>query len=486
MDMRSAKGVTPIIATILLVSIATATATVVYSYMGGISVLPEAEPLASSMLESLKTVGVKGSSNGIFDVYIMNVGNIDSVIDVFYVKDFTGVTVATIPVNVSIAIGQIVDFQLDTYLYGDGPWSWYEIRGITARGNRFDMNLFASQSGAQAIGELPEGETDSLYPVVRVIVNGTDVTTDGILQNLTYVDGKFFDVMTGKLVFNEVSSPATAVEFDFDAGSYNIYHYDVDNLRYAEGIPNSANVVKVNLHNVDSGSGSMMSITFSGSTSNSRYSSLVLSFGFDMNTAAFNGMNGTVQFWDWNTNQYVISGNGYWAFNSDDIYWDTYGSNMRNFSVIMDLGALTSPNGEWSIMLNLSTNKKNVEIKFDYLHVKEVIENVNGIDTLFCYQLVGIDESAVTKLLFSTTGIFSANSDYNMAVFNFDTQSWNYFNVIKGSSELQTVALEVSSSCASYINSTNFVIIKISPIQGSTSVETIFTDQSRLIVRTIE
>jgi len=155
--------------------------------------------------------------------------------------------------------------------------------------------------------------------------------------------------------------------------------------------------------------------------------------------------------------------------------------------VTMDLGSLIGPNGEWSLILNISTSNNNLNaLKFDYLHVKEVTENVNGIDTLFCYQLVGIDESVVTKLLFSTTGIFSANSDYNMAVFNFDTQSWNYFSVIKGSSELQTVAIEVTSSCSSYINSTNFVIIKISPIQGSNSVETIFTDQSRLIVRTLE
>ncbi len=486
--MRSRKGVTPVIATILLISIATATATVIYSCMSDTSALPEAEPLASSMLESLKTVGVKGSSNGIFDVYVMNIGDIESVVDVLYVKDFTGAAVATIPVNVSIAVGQIVDFQLDSYLYGNGPWSWYEIQGVTARGNKFDMSLFASQSGAQAIGELPEGETDSLYPVVRVIVNGTDVTTGEVLQNLTYVDGQFFDVTTGKLVFDEASSPATAVGFDFETGAYNINpNGDVANLRYAEGNPSSNNVISINVHG-DS-SGSMMSANFSGITSNYRYSALVLSFGFELNPNDFNSMNGTVQFWDWSKNQYVTSGNGYWEFDSSSIYWVSYGQNNKwhNFTVTMDLGSLIGPNGEWSLILNISTSNNNLNaLKFDYLHVKEVTENVNGIDTLFCYQLVGIDESVVTKLLFSTTGIFSANSDYNMAVFNFDTQSWNYFSVIKGSSELQTVAIEVTSSCSSYINSTNFVIIKISPIQGSNSVETIFTDQSRLIVRTLE
>jgi hypothetical protein len=481
--MRQRKGVVPVIATMLLLIITSATVLVLYSYVSGTTVLPDSDQQAGKMLEKLKTVEVKGYADGHYSVFIMNTGDINSTIDTFYVKDFTGNTLVAVPVNVPIAVGETKEFVFDPYLVGQSPWAWYEVVGVTNRANKVTTNLYGYITGASELGEAPSAnEYDYAYNVFNVTIDNIP-TASANLPNLTAIDGNYYSFLAENWTNSFVSFPTSALEYDINSG---IYHTksDVSNLNDLSGEP------YVLLYNVKTnGSNCFASGIFSGNTANNKYPQIMLTFIFDVQGSVWDQLTGTIQFYDWSSNEYVTSGNGFYTLNGSTLPYAVppAQSGFKNFTVILDASALIGENGEWRVLVNITTSNPTT-IKLDYFTVKEWVDSPHMFETIFWYQANNvIDENNVTNVLFSMTGIFPSSSSYWFMVWNFDKNGWYALGQFQGTSDVQTVIFQIDWPCSSYIqNGTKNVEVKVLPTQPLPSSELIRIDQTRLIIRQIE
>ena len=479
----------PVIATMLLLTIVAGTVLVVYAYVSGATVLPDTDQHVGKMLEKLKTVEVKGYADGHFDVYITNTGSVDSVIDMFYVKDFLGGTLTAKEVTAPIAVGDTEEFLFDPYLVGQSPWSWYEIVGVTNRGNKFTVNLYGFYSGAYELGEgpheytAPNGskivEVDYPYNVYNVTIDGAP-TNPSNLPNLTAIDGVYFSFPATDLNSVIASYPAGLYEWDYVANKW-IDHGALENIKYLNNTGSPASqLIHINAQDFN------ISTVFTGSTTNMKYPKLVVTIIFDV--LKWDKLSGTIQFYDWSTGRYVTSGNGYFAFNGSSLPAANASANVgsRNMTLIINTTNLLGQNGEWQILWNMTSTQKNENIKLDYFAVTEKADYMHAFETVFWYNASSVtNENNVTQMAFSTTGIFPASApDYWFAVYNFDTKNWYYLGQIPGSSSPQTSYFELSESCSRYIqNGTKIVASRIIPTVDLPSLQQIQIDQSRLIIR---
>jgi len=484
--MKRSRGAVPVIATMLLLIIVSATVLVIYSYVSGSTVLPDSDKQVGRMLEKLKTVEVKGYADGHYSIFIMNTGDVDSVIDTFYVKNFTGNTLLAIPVNAPLAVGETKEFIFDPYLVGQEPWSWYEILGVTDRGNKVQTNLYGFYTGAYEIGDWPEnGEIDTKFDVFDVTINGTSTPLSN-LPNMTAIDGNYFGYLANNWSSVITTNPSGVFDFDLNA-SYNphydkSYGYDLFHLTDF----GSSTVLHFNIQS--QGGNYFLSSIFNGTSTMLRYPTIAVTFVFDLEGSGWSTLNGSIQFFDYSHNEYVTSANGYFKFvdgtTLDDADHPPASSGYKNITVVADAANLLGDHGEWSIMLNMS-NEDNNNLKLDYFAVIEITENAAPFNTIFWYNVAGINENNVIQIIFSTTGIFPTSGvGYEFVAYNFDDNSWDTLGAFQGSYSIQTCVLEVSSSCSSYIG-TDAILTRIIPLQDLPSTDMVYIDQSRIIIREV-
>jgi len=478
----------------LLLTIVVGTILVVYAYVSGATILPDTDEHVNKMLEKLKTTEVKGYLDGHFDVYITNTGSVDSVIDMFYVKDFLGGTLTAKEVTAPIAVGDTEEFLFDPYLVGQSPWSWYEIVGVTNRGNKFTVNLYGFYSGAYELGEGPHEYTapnGSKVVEVDYLYNVNDVTIDGIpaspsdLQNLTSIDGSYFGFPATNWTDAVGSFPIAGYELDFNSNAYTTHGENINDLRNF----GSSMVWHFNMH---PGTGIYeLSAIFNGSTPNMKYPKLTVTFIFDLQNSGYSTLNGTLQFYNWTSNQFVTSGTGFVKFNGSSIAFATSPpavSGYRNLTLEVNSQDVLGPDGEWKFIISM-TNTGNDNVKLDYLEVKEQAIYIHSFETLFWYSASNVAyEENVTQLTFSVTGLFPTSApSYWYAVYNFDAKKWYYLGEFLGSDSRVTHAYQLTDSCASFIeNGTKNVLARIFPSADLPSLQMIYVDQSRLIIRQLE
>lgn len=472
------KGAVPVIATVLLLAIISAMVLVVYSYVNGATVLPDTGQHTGKMLEKLKPVEVQGWADGRFNLYFMNTGSVDIVVDMCYVKDFNGNTLIAIPFNTSVAVGETAVLPFDPYYYGTSPWDWYEITAVTDRGNKYTANLYGFFSGGYELGKGPEeNERDKFYNVLKV--NGTS-TYSSNLSTLNTIDGKYFNFDSTYLISKYTSKCTDSYSFDISSGNWKkkdpipaLLMADKDTINYEGKLANGTTYVLAN---------------FSGQTLNLKYSKVGMNFTFFTQSSL--NFNITVQFFDWNRNAYAIAGqNGYRIFNQGNLIpADDVGNNYYNVTAKFDANGLIGQHGEWSVLLYIMTNETpQPNYKFDYFSVSELADYINSFETLFWYQIDPPSENNVTNMLFTTTGIFPSNSSrYRFSIFDFDYPCFYYLGEVAGSSSVQTVIYEVNQFCSRYIdNSTKQVCLRIMPVDDLPSLAEIKIDQARLIVRQV-
>lgn len=466
----------PVIATVLLLAIITATVLVVYSYVSGATILPDTGQHTGKMLEKLKPVQAQGWADGRFYLYFMNTGSVDSVVDMCYVKDFNGNNLIAIPFNTSVAVGETAAFAFDPWKYGTSPWDWYEITAVTDRGNKYTANLYGFFSGGYELGKGPgENELDKVFSVSKV--NGTSTYPSG-LSTLVSIDGIYFNFNSTYLTSKYTSKCTDSYYFDMSSGNWKnkdpipaLWKADKDTINYEVKLANGTTYVLAN---------------FSGQTLNLKYPRIGMNFTFFTQSSL--NFNITVQFFDWNRNAYAIAGqNGYRILNQSNLFSATdVGNNYYNVTVEFDANGLIGPHGEWSVLLYIATNETpQPNYKFDYFSVSELANYINSFETLFWYN-IDVPKENVTNMLFTTTGIFpSSSSKYRFSIFDFDYGCFYYLGDVAGSSSVQTAIFEVTQLCSHYIDNSLQVCLRIMPIDDLPSLAEIKIDQTRLIVRQI-
>lgn len=484
----------PVIATVLLLIIVSAAVIVIYSYVSGATVVPDTGQQVGRMLEKLKPVEVKGYADGQFRVFIMNTGNVDSVIDMFYVKGFVGETLLAIPASsvatdTALSAGEVMECRFDPFLINSSPWDWFEIVGVTERGNKVITNLYGYFTGAYELGVGPiKGEYDYAYSVFDVTIDGVS-TNPSNLPNLTAIDDTYFGYLAND--WSDTITNHAAGVFDFDLNTTYNAHFDKNygyDLSHLEDY-GSSTVLHFNVKST--GSDYFLSSIFNGTSSQLRYPTIVMTMIFDLEGSGWNTLNGTIQFFDWSRNEYVTSGNGYFEYHDGRTLPDAFkppaASGYKNITVSADAANLLGPHGEWSIMVNMS-NTDNSNLKLDYFAVLEVTENATPFKTIFWYKLVDLeDENNVTQIIFSTTGIFPTSGvSYEYLVYNFDEGEWETIGVFQGSSSMQTQVFEILWPCSSYISATNMTQARIIPTKDLPSQEMVYIEQTRMIFRQIK
>jgi hypothetical protein len=483
--LTNRKGAVPVIATMLLLTIVVASALVVYAYVSGATVLPDAGQHTGKMLEKLKTVEVKGFADGHFNVSIMNTGSVDSVIDVFYVHDFLGNTLTSIPVNVAIAVGETKQFIFDPFLVGQSPWSWYKIIAVTDRANKVTTNLYGFYSGAYELGAGPgENEYDYSYGAFYVTIDGAQVAPPN-LENLTAIDGTTFAYPASNWTNAVVTYPSGAYDLDIVSGQYITHAEDIDRLSNF----GSSTVLLFNIHDVYY----FMSSIFNGTVRNVGYPELKVTFIFDMQNSGWTDLSGSFQFYDFGNGQYVSSGNGYFQFNGSSLpiaRTNGYPSAPPGYRLVeftVDATDLISNNGNWSVLLNMTSGGQDV-VKLDYFSVTETVSYAYSFETELWYRAIEVtDENNVTQIMFTTTGTFPSGANYTFRAYDFDAGAYSLLGTIVGSPLAQTWIFTIDDSCSRYIDdSTNNVRVLIMPMNDLPESEHIHIDQARMILRQVE
>lgn len=124
------RGISPVVATALLVLIAVATAALLYLWVSGtVANQPTEEP---AMHEKIK-IDTVGYNNGTVTVYVRNVGAVTATLDAVYVIDgVTGNVVgSSTGINKTIVPGNVTEVNVTATLQTGKP---YIIKAITKDG----------------------------------------------------------------------------------------------------------------------------------------------------------------------------------------------------------------------------------------------------------------------------------------------------------------------------------------------------------------
>ena len=483
MSAMKSRGTTPMVATLLLFVIVVSAGAIIFAAVQTNVLGPDTGSQVSRDLESFKTVQVKAFRDGTVQIFVLNRGSIDGIIDKIYVKDANGSIISTVSTNRSVKVNEIQPIFLDSSALT--PWNWFEITCVTKRGNSFTAELYGSNGGFIFTNDLISkpglNELWLRFNVSKITVNGVNYTDPFQLNNLIEIDEKTYNVSTKSAQYLGYgdSIPATYYDFDTDTGWY-------------AGPKNTAGA----LDQVDNDfvhlieKTNFISGVFGGKVSNVFYSPLNLTFAFFLNTNRMDTMQGTLQFWDWKANAYVDSGNGYWAFvktNGKDV-----GNNYWQFTSIVDndpIGRLVSKEGEWKVRINVTSAKDNLNNKFNYLALTEAYTYNNGIETIFYYNVSSkvANPMNVSELVFSTTGIFPIDSlTYYFDVYNYHDAVWENVGLISGNSNKQTFVVELVNTtvnCADYISPSKMLRTRILPANDLPLGTTVYIDQAKLMLR---
>ncbi|MCQ5377562.1 MAG: hypothetical protein NO516_05875, partial [Candidatus Methanomethylicia archaeon] len=193
------KGVTPVVATILMVTIAVAAGAVILSFMNSSIVTADAGPEVAKTIENLRIVQVKAGFDKTIHIYVLNRGGIDANVNVLYFKDYDGNIVAVIPVDHDVKVYEIADVIFDGAGYD--VWNWYEVAGVTQRGNKIVSEVPGNPFLNDAIPGPGPNENEYVFRVSEINVNGQVINDPDVLKNLYAIDGQSYSMPTREFAF---------------------------------------------------------------------------------------------------------------------------------------------------------------------------------------------------------------------------------------------------------------------------------------------
>ena len=479
------KGVTPVVATILMVTIAVAAGAVILSFMNSSIVTADAGPEVAKTIENLRIVQVKAGFDKTIHIYVLNRGGIDANVNVLYFKDYDGNIVAVIPVDHDVKVYEIADVIFDGAGYD--VWNWYEVAGVTQRGNKIVSEVPGNPFLNDAIPGPGPNENEYVFRISEINVNGQVINDPDVLKNLYAIDGQSYSMPTREFAFIGYNNSGTATYFDLNGET--LEGPKTGNLEFLQifGDGKGVHAVTNKLPN-----SSLSCTIFNGKSQNPEYDRLFLNFSVDIQSGNFL-VSITVQFWNWETGEYATAGNGYWQ--SLNMINNDYGGHY-NFKIPFSSYQLISQTGDWSVMINITAaTTGNINVDYDYFALIFGQPYTSGIETILSFDVSShVDSiSNVTKLIFSVTGVFPPDYYYfwfdafNYSHANPAQKHWQSLGVINGNDNKQTWGVIVNGeACASFIGTDKKVMIRIFPVDDLPSGTVIQLEQAKLLVTVLE
>lgn len=144
------KGISPVIAVLLLIVITVAATVLLYVWLSGFMTSQTTSTQSTSLSERLKFEAVTLKSDGTVDAYIRNIGDVDVKIVTVYILGANGTTVVAYYNNIDkvIPVGQLYHLQVSS-----SEWSpssppikagyVYTIKVVTSTGTEFSVKVKA-------------------------------------------------------------------------------------------------------------------------------------------------------------------------------------------------------------------------------------------------------------------------------------------------------------------------------------------------------
>ncbi|MCC5999209.1 MAG: hypothetical protein LM573_09030 [Thermofilum sp.] len=125
-------GVSPVIATLLLIVIAVAAAVLAYLWIIGYQGTLTQQASTAQLQERIKIEAVQYSS-GTLTVYVRNIGDVAVTVDNLYVYDHTGTVIASGDVNISLDPGSVNSGTVSV-TGGLTSGETYTVKAVTTKG----------------------------------------------------------------------------------------------------------------------------------------------------------------------------------------------------------------------------------------------------------------------------------------------------------------------------------------------------------------
>jgi len=127
------KGVSPVIATLLLIVVAVAAAILTYIWVTGYMGTLQAQAGAQQVQERIKIEGVEVTNKQISKVYVRNIGDTEVTIANIYLLDASGNVLQSIPTTATLTLEQAssIGVSSSTTLR---PGKTYIVKVVTTRG----------------------------------------------------------------------------------------------------------------------------------------------------------------------------------------------------------------------------------------------------------------------------------------------------------------------------------------------------------------
>ncbi|MCX8170162.1 MAG: hypothetical protein N3D72_03630, partial [Candidatus Methanomethyliaceae archaeon] len=202
----NSKGISPIIASILLIMIVISSASVVYNIAGSLTILPPAD--TSVYLEDLKIVNVGAEGNYIY-IYAINRGGVDVIVDAVYVESPSGGVLAYHPVYYNVSAGGTVKITIP--------------KGNLDISNPLKFKLASKKGTLTTSLEIVKGVATpylpslfTFYPTTANIIKGSHI--EGTLPNsVMYIDNSYYTIRSEAHTNNPAYHPTGYI---VNQGSY--------------------------------------------------------------------------------------------------------------------------------------------------------------------------------------------------------------------------------------------------------------------------
>jgi flagellin-like protein len=191
------KGVSPIIASILLILIVVASAAVVYTSISPLAAIPPSQ--APTILENLKIVQVSAEGNYL-KIYVLNRGGVDATVDAVYVESTSGTLLLRQPVYYYIPAGEAAEIVIPKGtldLTVPLNFKLASQRGV----------LTSSLAIVQTSVIPPAPSLYTFYPTTSTITIGSYVG-GSLPSSVQYIDGSYYTIASSPSVSNPSYHPS--------------------------------------------------------------------------------------------------------------------------------------------------------------------------------------------------------------------------------------------------------------------------------------
>ena len=200
------RGVSPIIASLLLILIVMASASVIYVSINPLASLPS--PQTQPLLENLKIVNV-GVEGDYLYIYVLNRGGIDVTVDSVYVESLFGTLLVRQPVYYSIPTGEIIEIII--------PKGDLDLRvplNFKLATQRGTLTSYLATVMPSIVPPAPLLFT--FYPTASNIIIGSYVG-GSLPESVRHIDGSYYTIASSPSMTNPEYYPSA---FTVNQGSY--------------------------------------------------------------------------------------------------------------------------------------------------------------------------------------------------------------------------------------------------------------------------